>query len=257
MATKKANPYRKTTRNGIPVYVSTTTGRVVKGPGLKRTAKRLVGAVKHSVKRTLKRVVKAVGNPKGTYSGMVTAATSKSRTILSAAAQDAPFPTRIVSTPAGYALKVEPRNKHRMQYLVKEWKSTKTAWENPKKSTAKTYTLVWSPTGEKIGIVTAQTKSAAIRKAPAPYRKYLGEIYAEETSKNPKRKTSTKPPAVGTAVGKSQYKATMDKAKALMPFPSIVAKKGTSYYLFVNAINVASARKILNAMAKTLAAAKK
>lgn len=44
----------------------------------------------------------------------------------------------------------------------------------------KTYELYWSPTGEKIAEVTAKTKRAAVRKAPYPYRRYLGEIYAKE-----------------------------------------------------------------------------
>ena len=40
-----------------------------------------------------------------------------------------------------------------------------------------TYELFWSPTGRKIGTVEARTSSSAKRKAPQPYRKYLGEIY--------------------------------------------------------------------------------
>jgi hypothetical protein len=44
----------------------------------------------------------------------------------------------------------------------------------------KTYRLVWGPTGEEIGRVQATTARAAIRKAPAPYRRFLGEIYAVE-----------------------------------------------------------------------------
>ncbi len=42
-----------------------------------------------------------------------------------------------------------------------------------------TYKLFWSPTGQCIGKVQARTARAAIRKAPMPYRRYLGEIYAE------------------------------------------------------------------------------
>jgi hypothetical protein len=41
-----------------------------------------------------------------------------------------------------------------------------------------TYKLFWSPTGQHIATVTARTERAAIRKAPKPYRQYLGEIYA-------------------------------------------------------------------------------
>lgn len=40
--------------------------------------------------------------------------------------------------------------------------------------------LFWSPTAERIAErVIARTARAAIRKAPMPYRKYLGEIRAE------------------------------------------------------------------------------
>lgn len=43
------------------------------------------------------------------------------------------------------------------------------------------FDLYWSPTGAKIAErVEARTAAAAIRKAPAPYRRYLGEIYATE-----------------------------------------------------------------------------
>lgn len=40
--------------------------------------------------------------------------------------------------------------------------------------------LYWAPEGRKIGTVLARTMRAAIRKAPRPYRRYLGEIYAVE-----------------------------------------------------------------------------
>ena len=41
------------------------------------------------------------------------------------------------------------------------------------------WTLFWSPTGQVIATdVEADTEKAAIRKAPQPYRRYLGEIYA-------------------------------------------------------------------------------
>lgn len=40
--------------------------------------------------------------------------------------------------------------------------------------------LFWAPEGKPIGVVEAKTARAAIRKAPKPYRKYLGEIYAEQ-----------------------------------------------------------------------------
>lgn len=43
-----------------------------------------------------------------------------------------------------------------------------------------TYRLYWSPEGRQIATVQAMNERAAIRKAPKPYRKYLGEIYAEQ-----------------------------------------------------------------------------
>ena len=54
---------------------------------------------------------------------------------------------------------------------------------NPKIASVKQmkkWTLYWSPEGKAIGVVLAHSASAAIRKAPKPYKKYLGEIYAEE-----------------------------------------------------------------------------
>lgn len=44
------------------------------------------------------------------------------------------------------------------------------------------YILRWAPTAEIIAVVTAKNERAAIRKAPMPWRKYLGEIYAEVVS---------------------------------------------------------------------------
>jgi hypothetical protein len=41
-----------------------------------------------------------------------------------------------------------------------------------------TYTIYWSPEGRPIATVQAKTPRAAIRKAPYPYRRYLGEMYA-------------------------------------------------------------------------------
>jgi hypothetical protein len=41
-----------------------------------------------------------------------------------------------------------------------------------------TYDLYWSPEGRRIATVEARTSREAIRLAPKPYRKYLGEIYA-------------------------------------------------------------------------------
>lgn len=47
--------------------------------------------------------------------------------------------------------------------------------------TNKHFDLYWSPEGRKIACVDAKDERAAIRKAPQPYRKFLGEIYAVET----------------------------------------------------------------------------
>ena len=41
-----------------------------------------------------------------------------------------------------------------------------------------TWNVVWAPEGRVIATVTARTARAAIRKAPRPYRRYLGELYA-------------------------------------------------------------------------------
>jgi hypothetical protein len=44
----------------------------------------------------------------------------------------------------------------------------------------KMWTLYWSPEGRPFATVQARTMRAAVRKAPYPYRRYLGEIYAVE-----------------------------------------------------------------------------
>jgi len=41
------------------------------------------------------------------------------------------------------------------------------------------YDVFWSPEGRRIATVQAKDERAAIRKAPQPYRKYLGEMYAQ------------------------------------------------------------------------------
>lgn len=46
----------------------------------------------------------------------------------------------------------------------------------------KTWDLYWSPEGRKIAVVEATTERSAIHKAPLPYRKYIGEIYAEQVT---------------------------------------------------------------------------
>lgn len=50
-----------------------------------------------------------------------------------------------------------------------------------KESRTQSFSLFWSPTGQRIAQgVRANSAKAAVRKAPAPYRKFLGEIYATE-----------------------------------------------------------------------------
>lgn len=49
-----------------------------------------------------------------------------------------------------------------------------------KKHATATFDLYWAPEGRKIATVTAVDALAAVRKAPMPYRKYLGEIYAQK-----------------------------------------------------------------------------
>lgn len=44
----------------------------------------------------------------------------------------------------------------------------------------KKWRVFWAPEGRQIAVVEAKTESEAKRKAPKPYREYLGEIYAEE-----------------------------------------------------------------------------
>lgn len=41
------------------------------------------------------------------------------------------------------------------------------------------FKLVWAPEGKQIGVARARAAVLAVRMAPMPYRKYLGEIYAE------------------------------------------------------------------------------
>jgi hypothetical protein len=44
----------------------------------------------------------------------------------------------------------------------------------------KTWILTWAPEGREIATVQARTAKAARRKAPMPYRAYLGEISVKE-----------------------------------------------------------------------------
>ena len=41
-----------------------------------------------------------------------------------------------------------------------------------------TFTVYFAPEGRPIAVVEAKTERQAIRKAPKPYRRYLGELYA-------------------------------------------------------------------------------
>lgn len=45
--------------------------------------------------------------------------------------------------------------------------------------TLNTYKVFWSPEGRCIATVTARSTREAKRKAPQPYRRYLGELYVE------------------------------------------------------------------------------
>lgn len=43
----------------------------------------------------------------------------------------------------------------------------------------KTWKVFWAPEGRCIATVQAKTAHAACRKAPKPYRRFQGELYAE------------------------------------------------------------------------------
>lgn len=45
-----------------------------------------------------------------------------------------------------------------------------------------TYKLFWSPEGKQIATVKAESSAKARRMAPKPYRKFLGEVYAERVA---------------------------------------------------------------------------
>ena len=48
-----------------------------------------------------------------------------------------------------------------------------------------TYNVYLSPEGRVIATVHALSERDAIRKAPKPYRKFLGEMYAVKVERNP------------------------------------------------------------------------
>jgi hypothetical protein len=52
---------------------------------------------------------------------------------------------------------------------------------NKGRSRTHSWDVYWSPEGRKIATVEAITARQAIRKAPQPYRRYLGEMYAQLT----------------------------------------------------------------------------
>lgn len=47
-----------------------------------------------------------------------------------------------------------------------------------------TYIVYWAPEGRPIATVQATTAKKAIRMAPQPYRKFLGELYAVVQTSN-------------------------------------------------------------------------
>ena len=61
---------------------------------------------------------------------------------------------------------------------------------NPRaKLPMKTWDIFWSPEGRVIATVAAVDAKSAKKKTPLPYRKYMGEVYVEETTrKNPRKR---------------------------------------------------------------------
>lgn len=55
-------------------------------------------------------------------------------------------------------------------------------WTPKTRIVFKAFELYWAPQGSCIATVYASSARAAIRKAPAPWSKYLGEIYAIEVA---------------------------------------------------------------------------
>jgi hypothetical protein len=58
--------------------------------------------------------------------------------------------------------------------------------ERAERGRMKQYILIWSPNQEDFARVWAKTPQAARRKAPYPYRKYLGEIEVQLVDPAPK-----------------------------------------------------------------------
>lgn len=50
--------------------------------------------------------------------------------------------------------------------------------DTPKVNELPVFDIYWSPEGRKIATVQAKDVRSAIRMAPMPYRRYLGEMYA-------------------------------------------------------------------------------
>ena len=42
-----------------------------------------------------------------------------------------------------------------------------------------TYILFWSPEGRPIGYCEADNAKSALKRTPKPYRRYMGEVYAQ------------------------------------------------------------------------------
>jgi hypothetical protein len=51
---------------------------------------------------------------------------------------------------------------------------------NAQRNALRTFELMWAPSGQLIAVVKATSPRQAIAKAPMPYRRYRGEIYATE-----------------------------------------------------------------------------
>jgi hypothetical protein len=47
------------------------------------------------------------------------------------------------------------------------------------KTPLKTFNIVWSPEGRTIATVEARDAASAKKQTPAPYKRYMGEVYVE------------------------------------------------------------------------------
>ena len=80
---------------------------------------------------------------------------------------------------------IQPNDVGKRIYLVGDILQVENNEQRDKRVTLveKTYDVYWAPEGRKIATVTAKNEKAAIRKAPLPYRKFLGEMYAQESKR--------------------------------------------------------------------------